>query len=98
MEFFTAEFVAQLGGILVAVAGSSTSSHPEARKAFGTSDELFHSKENLSSSSSHPEAGYAYGASVGVILKRICPAVHRTLKPDTSMEPLTESFPAEFVA
>ena len=44
IEFFTAEFVAQLGGFLVAVAGSCTSSHPEARKAFGTSDELIHSK------------------------------------------------------
>ena len=63
MEFFTTEFVAQLGGFLVAVAGSCTSSHPEARKGFGTSDELIHSKENLSSSSSHPEAGYANGAS-----------------------------------
>ena len=97
MEFFTAEFVAQLGGFLVAVAGSCTSSHPEAQKAFGTSDELIHSKK-MSSTSLHSEARYAYGASVGVIHKRICPAVPRTLKPDTPMEPLTESFPAEFVA
>ena len=83
--------------VFVARHRSSTSSHPEASKACGASYELIHSKK-LSSTSSHPEARYAYGASVGVIHKRICTAVPRTLKPDTPMVPLIESFPAEFVA
>ena len=51
----------------------------------------------LSSSSSHPEAFYASGAFDRVIHSRICRTVHRTLKPDTPMEPLLESFTREFV-
>ena len=57
--------------VFVARHRSSTSSHPEASKAFGASDELIHSKN--------------------------CRALHRTLKPQKPLEPLTNSFTAKIV-
>ena len=62
--------------------------------------ESFHAvfvARHRSSTSSQREASKAFGASDELIHSKNCRALHRTLRPDTPMEPLLESFTREFV-